>query len=60
MVKTEFFETREDGVDLYRTFSTGGYAIRQVETGIIYGEAIDVAGAPYTYEETDTKVEEEE
>lgn len=44
MVKTEFYMTRADGVKLYRTYSTEGLDIRQVETGIVYGEA-------YTYEE---------
>lgn len=51
MVQTEFYMTREDGVSLYRTFSTEGKSIRQVETGIVYGEAIDVENAGYTYEE---------
>lgn len=52
MVKTEFFKTRADGVNLYRTFSTEGQLIRQAETGIVYDEAVDVEGAVYTYEET--------
>lgn len=37
---------------LVRTWSDEGYTLRQVETGAVYGEAIDVEGAPYTYEET--------
>lgn len=57
MVKTEFYTTRADGVNLYRTYSAEGFMIRQVETGLIYSEAIDVEGAPYTYEETDQPVE---
>lgn len=57
MVKTELYMTREDGVKLYRTFSTDGFAVRQVETGIVYSEAVDIEGAPYTYEETDEKTE---
>lgn len=57
MIRKVFYETREDGVNLYRTFSDEGYKIRQVQTGIIYDEAIDVEYAPYTYEETDEKVE---
>ncbi len=52
MVKTEFFKTRADGVNLYRTFSTEGQLIQQAETGIVYDEAVDVEGAVYTYEET--------
>lgn len=59
MIQTDFYMTRADGVNLYRTFSTDGLLIRQVETGIVYGEAVDVEGAPYTYEETDQSVETE-
>lgn len=49
----EFFKTREDGVNLYRTYSDQGFMVRQIETGILYSEPIDVEDAPYTYEETD-------
>lgn len=57
MVKTEFYLKREDGVNLYRTFSDEGFKIKQKQTGIIYDEAIDVENAPYTYTETTEKVE---
>ena len=57
MVKKEFYLTREDGVNLYRTYSDEGFKIRQIQTGIIYDEAIDVDFAEYTYEETTEKVE---
>lgn len=53
MIKREHYKTRTDGVALYRTYSSTGYLIRQVETGTEYAEAIDVDGAPYTYTETD-------
>lgn len=53
MIKKEFYKTREDGVDLYRNYSDEGYVIKQVETEILYNEAIDVENAPYTYGETD-------
>lgn len=53
MIVREFFETRFDGVNLYRTYSDAGYFIKQNPTGVVYSEAIDVEGAPYTYEETD-------
>ena len=39
-----------NGVDLVKTYSDT-YTIRQVETGIIYTEAIDIPNK-YTYEET--------
>lgn len=53
MIIREFYETRFDGVNLYRTYSDTNHFIRQIETGAIYSEAIDVEGAPYTYSETD-------
>lgn len=57
MIVREFYKTRSDGVSLYRTYSDAGYMIRQVQTGAEYDEAIDVADAPYTYEETETKIQ---
>lgn len=57
MIVKEFYKTREDGVKLYRTYSDENYKIRQIETGIIYDEAIDVENAEYTYEETNEKIE---
>lgn len=60
MVIREFFETREDGVNLYRTYSDQGFMLRQIETGILYGEPIDIEEAPYTYEETDILIERDE
>lgn len=57
MIKRELYVTREDGVKLYRTYSTEDYKIRQIETNAIYDEAIDVENANYTYEETNEKVE---
>lgn len=61
MVKTEFYRTREDGVNLYRTYSDENKMILQIETGIEYDEAIDVAdengNIAYTYEETDKDIE---
>ena len=60
MIKKEYYRTREDGVELYRTYSETGYYIRQVQTGVIYSEAIDVESAPYTYEETDEVIVVEE
>ena len=57
MIVKEYYDMRLDGVALYRTFSDAGFRIRQVETGIIYDDAIDVDGAPYTYEETNEAIE---
>lgn len=57
MIVKEFYRTREDGVNLYRTYSDENYKMRQIETGAIYDEAIDVENAGYTYEETEEKIE---
>ncbi len=58
MIITEFYLTRQDGVNLYHTYSDNGVMIQQVETGNQYDEAIDVEGL-YTYTETDIPIEEE-
>lgn len=64
MIKTEFYMKREDGVDLYKTYSDENKIIRQIETGFEYGEAIDVAdkngNIRYTYEETEKEIERED
>lgn len=57
MIIKEFLETREDGVNLYRHYSDKGVMLRQIETGILYGEPIDIEDAPFTYEETDELIE---
>ena len=59
MVIKEFYKTRSDGVDLYRNSSDKGVQIIKVGTDEIYDEAIDVDGAGFIYEETDTPIEEE-
>ena len=53
MIVREFYETRHDGVNLYKTYSDKGYYIKQMPIEVVYGEAIDVEDAPYTYKETD-------
>lgn len=55
MIKKEYYRTREDGVNLYRSYSDLELPIRQIETGIEYDEAIDVEGADYHYEEVENK-----
>lgn len=57
MVKQDYHSTRADGVKLYKSYSTDNFKIRQVETGHIYDMAIDVEGAPFTYEETEEKIQ---
>ena len=69
MVTTNYYATREDGVDLYISKSDQGLKIRklkldwmgnQTETEEVYDEAIDVVGAPFMYVETDTPIEMEQ
>jgi hypothetical protein len=57
MLKTEFYMTRIDGVNLYRHYSDKGVMLCQVETDILYPDPIDVEGAPFTYEETDVLID---
>lgn len=59
MIVKEFYATRKDGVNLYRTYSDEGFYILQNETNIEYAEAVDVENAPYTYTETDKPIETE-
>lgn len=60
MIIKEFYKTRKDGVNLYRTYSNEGLKIQKVGTDEIYDEAIDIETAPYVYEETDQPIVEEE
>lgn len=57
MIVKEEYNTRSDGVKLFRIYSDEGRKIIQNETGYIYDEAIDVENAPYTYTESDEGVE---
>ena len=64
MIKTEFYTKREDGTNLYITYSDKNKTITQKETGYEYDKAIDVAdengNIRYTYEETENDIEREE
>ena len=57
MIVTEFYMTRTDGVNLFRTYSDANKMMLQNETGIKYAEAIDVENSGYTYSETDVPIE---
>ena len=56
----EFYKTRNDGVNLYKTYSNEGYIIHKLNTEEYYSEAIDVENAPFGYEETNEKIKKEE
>ena len=57
MVVKEFYRVREDGVNLYRSYSDEGFYIQKVGTEEVYSEAIDVETAPYEYVETNELIE---
>jgi hypothetical protein len=57
MIKQELYAVRNDGVKLFKTYSDGNFKIRQIETGNVYDAAIDVENAPFTYEETEEKIQ---
>lgn len=60
MLITETYRTREDGVNLIRTYSGRGMYIKKAGTDEIYDEAIDVEGSPFRYIELESKIEIEE
>ena len=68
MIKTEYFNARNDGVILVKTYSTENKYIKQLETNLEYDIAIDVGEVElgiykpknYTYEETDELIKEDE
>lgn len=59
MIRKEFYATRTDGVDLYRTYSSEGLKIHKIGTDEIYDDAVDVETAGYQYEETETPIDPE-
>ena len=52
-------ELIENGERIHH-WSDAGLKIRQVETGIVYDDAVDVMPCQYSYEETDEPIEEVE
>lgn len=54
MIVTEQIEINKR--KLKRTYSDTNNRIRQIETGIIYDEAVDVLNAEFTYEETEEMI----
>lgn len=49
----------EDLGNRVRHYSNAGFKIRQIETGTLYDDAVDVLPCKYTYEETDEPIDEE-
>lgn len=60
MIVKEFYIKRDDGVNLFKTYSDEKYKIQKVGTDEIYDEAIDVETANYEYIEIQEKIENEE
>jgi hypothetical protein len=56
MIKTELLKNGT----LIRHYSDSGMKLLQVETGIMYDDAIDVVPCKYTYEETNEPTEQDE
>lgn len=50
MIQTEIINER------IHHWSDAGMKIRQIETGVVYDDAIDITPCPYTYEETDIPI----
>ena len=55
-IKSEYVENGER----IRQYSDLGFKIRQIETGILYDEAVDVVPCRYTYEESSEPIEDYE
>lgn len=53
MIITEYIESE----NRERRYSDQGMKLRQIETGILYDDAVDVIPCPYTYEESDEPIE---
>lgn len=51
-ILTEYVENGER----IRHYSNQGLKIRQIETGILYDDAVDVIPCRYTYEESDEPI----
>lgn len=55
MIKTEFYRTRRDGVNLYRTYSDLNMMIWR--DGVLYDQAIDPEGSGRSYVETEVPIQ---
>lgn len=56
MIITEFYRTREDGVDLERKYSDRNVKIEWTENGAQYDEVIEPTGIGRIYTETDIPI----
>lgn len=58
MIVQEVFDW--EGRSLTKTYSNDGFLVRQIETGDLYGEAVDPTDMHREYEETDIPIEQDE
>lgn len=58
MIIREFYETRDDGVNLYHIYSDNRVYIIQSGTNAKYADVIDVENAGFEYTETDEQIPE--
>lgn len=58
MIITEFYKTRRDGVNLYRTYSDSRRTVVR-EDGVVFDEAVDVENSGHTYTEGELLPDEE-
>jgi hypothetical protein len=56
-IVTEFYRTRVDDVNLYKSYSDSGVIIKKVGTDEEYDAAIDVEDSENVYEETDKSID---
>lgn len=56
MIVTEYL----NDFTLVKHYSDLGLMLLQVETGLLYPDPVDIFPCPYTYQETDILIEEEE
>lgn len=47
-----------NGKDFIHTWSDTNMQIKQIETNILYSDAIDISPCPYTYEESNIPIDE--
>ena len=59
MIITEFFREREDGINLYRTYSDRGLRVENEQTHEVFDDVVNVEGFTHTYTETDEPIQDE-
>lgn len=59
MIIREFFETRDDGINLFISYSNLNFKIQNIQSGEIYDNAVDIENSTNQYQETNILVGEE-